>query len=493
MQLHRILASALFAVVLCPALQAQTTLYVDPDPLFGSDLHPGTQSQPLRTITKALSLVGSGSGTILLEDGVYAAASTESFPLTVPSGVGAIQIRGLNPGGATVSYPFSVSPPGTGAFELLRGDVVFDGFVIDTGNHGIKYVSGSGGTNLLVNDMRIDSGFDAIVLRGQSTTVGVVDSHLTAVSYCLRADSTVSANYQISLVSSRLDEALQGVTLNATATGVVHSLAVSGTVFDRIGNGILADGPGRSSASVVSSTFYSCGLLAFPSAVGGGIVDNGSRNAFSVYNCIFDSNLSQRDFPAFNPLNDSLQNCIVQQASLIGVGGSFAGTPLFVDAAGGDFHVLAASPAIDAGSSAVSGLDMDGHLVGADCASGAPDIGADEYVQDFLYLSARLVQGTTVEARVHGLPGDTFAVLYVAPFDTNGDGQPGPLPALCSPAVSPSPSLLGTGTVGANGLGTLTFTVPSGGLAGGKVWMGSTFLTPTLLRIGKNTLEEVIL
>jgi hypothetical protein len=54
--------------------------------------------------------------------------------------------------------------------------------------------------------------------------------------------------------------------------------------------------------------------------------------------------------------------------------------PLFVDAAGGDYHELAGSPTIDAGTAADTKLgatDFDGdtRTVGA-----APDIGADEYV-----------------------------------------------------------------------------------------------------------------
>ncbi|NJO70608.1 MAG: DUF1565 domain-containing protein, partial [Oscillatoriales cyanobacterium RM1_1_9] len=60
------------------------TLYVHP--ALGTDQGNGSQSAPFKTITKALTKASAGT-TIQLEMGTYDAASGETFPLKVPSGV----------------------------------------------------------------------------------------------------------------------------------------------------------------------------------------------------------------------------------------------------------------------------------------------------------------------------------------------------------------------------------------------------------------------
>jgi hypothetical protein len=57
-------------------------------------------------------------------------------------------------------------------------------------------------------------------------------------------------------------------------------------------------------------------------------------------------------------------------------GGNIAEDPLLADPANGDFHQLAGSTTINAGSPPFSGSDIDGNVFGAD---GTPDIGAYEY------------------------------------------------------------------------------------------------------------------
>lgn len=61
-----------------------TTLYVNPS--SGNDSAAGTQSAPLKTISRALERAGAGT-TIQLATGTYSSASSEKFPLTVKSGV----------------------------------------------------------------------------------------------------------------------------------------------------------------------------------------------------------------------------------------------------------------------------------------------------------------------------------------------------------------------------------------------------------------------
>jgi hypothetical protein len=67
------------------------TLYVDP--ASGNDTFPGTQSQPLRTVTRALELSSPGTS-IHMAPGVYQSSTGEVFPLQVPAGV---TLRGDDP------------------------------------------------------------------------------------------------------------------------------------------------------------------------------------------------------------------------------------------------------------------------------------------------------------------------------------------------------------------------------------------------------------
>ncbi|UBF24597.1 DUF1565 domain-containing protein [Kovacikia minuta CCNUW1] len=64
-----------------------TTLYVNP--ATGNDAGSGTQAIPFKTIAQALRQAKSGT-TIQLAPGTYNAASGETFPLTVPSGVAVV-------------------------------------------------------------------------------------------------------------------------------------------------------------------------------------------------------------------------------------------------------------------------------------------------------------------------------------------------------------------------------------------------------------------
>ncbi|MHB8643370.1 MAG: choice-of-anchor Q domain-containing protein [Gaiellaceae bacterium] len=71
-----------------------------------------------------------------------------------------------------------------------------------------------------------------------------------------------------------------------------------------------------------------------------------------------------------------IQSSIVSQASFAGMNGNILADPKFVDPANGDFHLQAASPAIDAGTSTgAPATDLDGHPR----SDGHVDIGAYEF------------------------------------------------------------------------------------------------------------------
>ena len=96
-----------------------------------------------------------------------------------------------------------------------------------------------------------------------------------------------------------------------------------------------------------------------------------------------------------------------------------AGDPAFVDAAGGNYHICAASPAIDQGGNAGVSTDVDGQPrpMGA-----GYDIGADEYVPaDFEPDGdVDIVDIAQVARRFGSSTGDD---LYDQTYDLDGDGD----------------------------------------------------------------------
>jgi hypothetical protein len=99
----------------------------------------------------------------------------------------------------------------------------------------------------------------------------------------------------------------------------------------------------------------------------------GSGNTVSgvtVSNTIFLGTISGEVAPSM------IQSSIVSQASFVGVNGNILADPKFVDPANGDFHLQAASPAIDAGTpTGAPATDFDGHAR----SDGHIDIGAYEF------------------------------------------------------------------------------------------------------------------
>jgi hypothetical protein len=121
-------------------------------------------------------------------------------------------------------------------------------------------------------------------------------------------------------------------------------------------------------------------------------------------------------------------------AEIHDLGGNQTAAPVFADAAGGDFHQLAGSPTIDAGTGPVTAgaldLDLQPRLLGS-----APDIGADEFALAPLAVTgtastvsqAGAVLGGTVDTS--GLPttyhfqyGPTAAYGLSTPALSTGSG-----------------------------------------------------------------------
>lgn len=104
----------------------------------------------------------------------------------------------------------------------------------------------------------------------------------------------------------------------------------------------------------------------------------------SVENCIFSNNTENGASEDYNQLRNtvgslSISNCLFNTLNSYAYNNNIAGDPLFTDAAGSDFSLLAGSPAIDAGTSE-GAPDID--ILGVTRPQGTGvDIGAYEYME----------------------------------------------------------------------------------------------------------------
>ena len=142
------------------------------------------------------------------------------------------------------------------------------------------------------------------------------------------------------------------------------------------------------------------------SAVGSGIFADGFDAqtllvnniivATSVQAAVFCGGLNDSNPPIFQ-FNDVFAPSGTRYGGICadqtGLSGNISADPLFVNAAGGDYHLRAASPAVDAGTNSAPGLlaaDIDGDariLDGDGNGLGVVDMGADEFTTDNVQLT----------------------------------------------------------------------------------------------------------
>jgi hypothetical protein len=119
------------------APSSPSTLYVDA--AAGSDDNLGTETEPLRTITKALELLTFRSGTVVVAPGTYDAAHGESFPLQVPNRVALIgdaanRGQGTRWTSITGFAQVSILPAGNPGTVVMGEDASITGFVVGAGH-----------------------------------------------------------------------------------------------------------------------------------------------------------------------------------------------------------------------------------------------------------------------------------------------------------------------------------------------------------------------
>jgi hypothetical protein len=152
------------------------------------------------------------------------------------------------------------------------------------------------------------------------------------------------------------------------------------------------------------SIFYNCTLVANYSSNPSGTA---GTSACTLYNCILYYNTAPSS--TSNYLGGAFMNCCTIPLPTSGAG-NFTNAPLFVNLAGGDYHLQSNSPCINAGNNVyvTTTTDLDGNprIVG-----GTVDIGAYEYQTPTSIISYAWLQQ-------YGLPTDG-SVDY-ADLDGNG-------------------------------------------------------------------------
>jgi hypothetical protein len=148
----------------------------------GSDGNPGTQSQPFKTLTHALSVAGCGNQ-VHVAPGTYDAANGETFPLNVPPGVSLYGDEAARGQGATHTTIHGAAFTGLSTFEadvhVMDGatvagfEIVAAPAAIDPVNHLLKVlVFDADNITIRNNTISANPNVAAIVISwGAHTTV----------------------------------------------------------------------------------------------------------------------------------------------------------------------------------------------------------------------------------------------------------------------------------------------------------------------------------
>ncbi|HEX5035650.1 MAG TPA: choice-of-anchor Q domain-containing protein [bacterium] len=191
---------------------------------------------------------------------------------------------------------------------------------------------------------------------------------------------------------------------------------------------------GGDTADIVNNTFYDNVSV----GVGGVLAEAGPGGALNLYNNLFSQNTGATAADVFLPgaaskaVFHNLGNeiCLGASSCETAVEDGFQGNvigadPLLADPDAGDFHLLAGSPAVDAGDASAPSLpaeDFEGEsrVIGA-----APDIGADEKADPPAPATAGGTTGTTAGATTGGESTGGTAGATTGDETTGGEGSSG--------------------------------------------------------------------
>jgi hypothetical protein len=344
---------------------AATNIYVSPT---GSDSNPGTQTAPVKTITRADALASAGS-TVHVAAGTYyvsAPSLSSAGIITRKSGTSYARIRFVS----DVKWGAKIVVSGTGITWDSRGSYVdIDGFQITgSGRHGVL----AAGANLTIKNNYIH---DLTVSGGCNGSGGAaIDTYGPVGNVVI--DRNVVRNIGYRYIGAC--NTIQGIYI-ANANNVVTNNIVSGVAMAGI-----QQWHGATASTIVNNTTFhnKIGILLGQGDAG---TTTGSANNYVANNVVYDNVAYGVIEMGLMGGNNRYANNLVARSGTSWrvkgyVTGSISSDPLFRNylANGtGDYRVYSSSPAIDRGTSTKAPLiDFAGV---ARPRGAAVDVGAYEY------------------------------------------------------------------------------------------------------------------
>ena len=344
---------------------AATNIYVSPT---GSDSNPGTQTAPVKTITRADALASAGS-TVHVAAGTYyvsAPSKDNAGIVTRKSGTASARIRFVS----DVKWGAKIVVSGTGITWDSRGNYVdIDGFQITgSGRHGLL-ASGAYLTfkNNFIHDLTVSGGCNG-------SGGAAIDTYGTVGNVVI--DRNIVRNIGYRFIGSC--NTIQGIYI-ANANNVVTNNIVSGVAMAGI-----QQWHGATASTIVNNTTFhnKIGILLGQGDAG---TTTGSANNYVANNIVYDNvAYGVIEMGLMGGNNRYANNLVARSGTSWRVKGSVSGSissdPLFRNylANGtGDYRVYSSSPAIDRGTSTKAPtIDFAGV---ARPRGAAVDVGAYEY------------------------------------------------------------------------------------------------------------------